>query len=90
MLNVFSLYFAAPQEANQPVNENRNEVDGVAENTEQNAADENELNNENGAEQTPQTPNEPPPPGVFKILCTFVVSFVTSLVPTAPPVLQQN
>lgn len=73
--------------------ENRDEVDNA-----NNSSSTNENDNDNIAldgEQNSSTvlhqpPPPPPRPSVFKIFCTFVVSFVTSLIPTAPPALQQN
>lgn len=51
-----------------------------------------ELPNDNDSNTTtPQEPaqNIPPQPSALRILCTFFVSFVTSLIPNPPAIPQQ-
>ena len=67
--------------AEQP-QENRNE--GSADSTNENLDDSEENNDQ------PVAPVEPARPSAFRILCTFVVTFFTSLVPQGVPPIQAN
>ncbi|XP_066920646.1 homocysteine-responsive endoplasmic reticulum-resident ubiquitin-like domain member 2 protein isoform X1 [Clytia hemisphaerica] len=78
---------AAQNNVDQPDGEGHQNEEEEGEQDEQNNTEQDENNTENN--ETNET-IEPPSPSVFRIFCTFIVSFVTSLIPATPPPLQQN
>ena len=64
------------------------------ENEAANAENEGEANNQEAssseASEQPAAPPAPVRPSFIRVLCTFVLSFFTSLVPQGPPPVQPN